>query len=397
VCAATLAMHGRDVLVLEKARFPRFHLGESLLPASMPVLARIGVLEAARARFLVKRGAQFHATWGARARYGFDAAHGGATDAGAWALQVARDELDTMLLRHAASLGADVREEHEATRVVFDEGRAVGVEAKDASGRMETFEASVVVDATGRDALLARAAQTSTRIPGLDKTALYTHVRGAWREEGALGGDTHIVLFGGDVGGGWFWLIPFADGRTSVGAVVGKEWIRTAVDAGAADPEALFARALAEAPVAAKMLAGADRLFAPRATADFSTRVRELTGHGWLTVGDAGGFIDPLFSTGAHLAIQGGALAADAIDAALRAGDVTRPRFAAFEAEMRSATDTFVGVVQAFYDGTLARYLFADPQHPVLKRSITSLLSGDVFGDDARWRRDLRARFPARG
>jgi flavin-dependent dehydrogenase len=386
VCAALLATHGRSVVLLEKARFPRFHLGESLLPVTMPVLRRVGVLDAARERFLVKHGAHFHSPEGKRARYGFEEAH--RSDNG-WALQVARDEFDELLLRHAASRGVDVREEWEATRVVFDGASAVAVEAGDAAGRSETLEARVVVDATGRDAIMARAAQSSTRIAGLDKTAIFTHVRGAWRDEGRQAGDIQIVLFDG----GWFWLIPFVDGRTSVGAVVGRDWIRRSE---ARDPGALFERALADAPVAAKMIDGAERLFAPRATADFSARVGDLSGDGWLAVGDAGGFIDPLFSTGAHLAICGAAIAADAIHAALEAGDVSRSRFVAWEAEMRSASEMFVGVVQAFYDGSLTRFLFAEPQHPVLKKSITSLLSGDVFGEDARWRRDLRARFPPR-
>jgi flavin-dependent dehydrogenase len=388
VCAAALAKHGRQVVLLERERFPRFHLGESLLPASMPVLDRIGVLEAARARFLVKHGAHFHAADGRRARYGFEHAHGATADNG-WALQVARDELDELLLRHAASLGVEVREEWEATRVVLEGGRAVAVEARDAGGRTETLHASFVVDATGREAMMAHATQTSSRISGLDKTALFTHVRGAWRDEGERAGDIQVVLFDG----GWVWLIPFADGRTSVGAVVGRAWI---ANAPAREPEAMLDRALREAPTAARMLEGAERMFTPRATADFSTRVRDLSGDGWVAIGDAGGFIDPLFSTGAHLAICGGALAADAIDAALTEGDVARSRFAAWEAEIRRASDTFVGLVQAFYDGALAQYLFVEPQHPVLKKSITSLLSGDVFGDDARWRRDLRERFPPR-
>jgi flavin-dependent dehydrogenase len=221
VCAAALAKHGRSVLLLEKEQFPRFHLGESLLPASMPVLERIGVLGAARERFMVKRGAHFHSLEGKRARYGFDEAHGATADGG-WALQVSRAEFDEVLLRHAASLGVDVRERWEATHVEL--GASIAVEARDPAGRSATLAASFVVDATGRDTMMARLTEASTRIAGLDKTAIYTHVRGAWRDEGGRAGDIQVALFDG----GWFWIIPFADGRTSVGAVVGREWIRAA-------------------------------------------------------------------------------------------------------------------------------------------------------------------------
>ncbi len=386
VCASALARRGRRVLVLDKVHHPRFHLGESLLPLSMPTLDAIGVLDAARERFLVKPGACFHSDDGLRARYGFDESY--AAQRSGWALQVPRDEFDEMLLRHAATCGAEVREGWTVTRVRFDGARAIGVEARDESGNDHVIDAAFVVDASGRDALNAHATQTTTRIPSLDKTALYTHCRGAWRDEGSCEGDIQIVLFRG----GWFWFIPFKDGRTSVGAVVGSEWIRAAEKR---DAPALFARAVAESAVATRFLVGAEQLFEARATADFSFRVRDVRGDGWITVGDAGGFIDPLFSTGAHLAIHGGALGAAAIDDALTAGDVSRARFEAWEAVMRRGTDLFLGMVQAFYEGRLQPYIFAKKQHPYLRRAITSMLAGDVY-EDSRWSRDLAARFPAR-
>lgn len=386
VCAAALARRGRRVLVLDKAHHPRFHLGESLLPLSMPVLDAIGVLDAARARFIVKRGACFHSEDGLRARYGFDESY--AAERSGWALQVPRDEFDEMLLRHAVTCGADVREGWTVTRVRFDGGRAIGVDVRDESGSVHAIDAAFVVDASGRDAMSGHATQTTTRIPSLDKTALYTHWRGCWRDEGAREGDIQIVLFAG----GWFWFIPFKDGRTSVGAVVGSEWIRAADDRA---PPALFARAVAESSVATRFLAGAEQLFEARATADFSFRVRDTRGDGWIAVGDAGGFIDPLFSTGAHLAMHGGLLGAEAIDVALTAGDVSRGRFETWEQVMRRGTNLFLGMVQAFYAGRLQPYIFAEKQHPYLRRAITSMLAGDVY-EDSRWARDLAARFPAR-
>jgi len=404
VCAARLAALGRRVVVLERDHHPRFHLGESLLPCSMPVLEAIGVLDEVRARFLVKRGARFvdGADDARSVRYAFAEAFRARWD---HAFEVPRDDFDALLFRRAASCGAEVREGWEATRVVrggahgAGDARPTAVEARAPDGATHRLETRFVVDATGRDALFAHDARDVARIPHLDRTALYTQVRGAWRDAGEREGDIQIVVFGAAEERGWFWLIPFADGRTSVGAVVSSAWIRSrraTLGGGDDTAGALFDLAVRSSPTVARMLAGAARLFAPRAAADFSFRVRRIRGDGWLALGDATGFIDPLFSTGAHLAMHGALRAADAIDHALRDDDASGAPFEAWEREMRAGAELFVGAVQAFYAGDLVSYLFAEPQHPFLRRAITSLLSGDVFDQDARWIGEVRSRFPAR-
>jgi flavin-dependent dehydrogenase len=392
VCAARLALLGRNAIVLERETHPRFHLGESLLPRSLAVLSAIGVLGDVEQRFMVKRGARF--VDGERAdrqvRYAFAEAFHAAYD---HAFQVPRDQFDELLFRRAGACGAELREGWRAVQVQPAEDGVFRVEVRDANGQPGTIAARVVVDATGRDALLARSAGDVARIAHLDRTALYTQVRGAWRDEGEREGDIQIVVFGEGDARGWFWLIPFSDGRTSVGAVVSNAWVTAR--RGLGGPEALFDAAVRETPTVASMLERAAQVFAPRAAADFSFHVKRLCGDGWLVLGDAGGFIDPLFSTGAHLAMHGGLRAADAIDAALRAGDVSRAAFEPWEREMRSGASLFLGAVQAFYSADLVRYLFAKPQHPFLRRAITSMLSGDVFDEDARWAREMRSRFPA--
>lgn len=386
VCAAALARCGLRVLVLEKQRFPRFHLGESLLPQSLPVLAAIGVLPAVEARFIWKYGARFHDDQkGRKDRFAF---------ANAWhpdpdhAFQVPRDEFDQLLLEHARGMGADVREEWSVTRIARGE-----VQATTPGGEPVRIEARFVVDATGRDALTAHDAKATSRIEGLDQTALYSHFDGIARPEGNLAGDIDIVLFP-DVDPArpnWFWFIPFADGRTSVGAVVSKAWLR---DRRAPVPD-LFAAAVAASATATSLLAGAKMLWPePLATADFSYRVGELVGDGWLRVGDAGGFIDPLFSTGAHIAMVGGKRAADAIAAALADPSRERDLLDAWATTMRAGAETFVSAVQAFYAGPLVETLFAPDKHEALRRSITSLLAGDVFGDSV-WLRDAKKRIAA--
>jgi flavin-dependent dehydrogenase len=391
VCAARLAGHGRRVVVLERDRHPRFHLGESLLPGSMGVLDALDLLEEAHRRFLVKRGARFvDSDDDTRAvRYAFAEAFNATWD---HAFEVPRDQFDEMLFRRAGAAGAELREGWEATSVVLGDPRKPVVEARGPGAAVDTIVARLVVDATGRDAMIARAAGGTERIAHLDRTALFTQVRGAWRDEGEREGDIQIVVMTG-AERGWFWLIPFADGRTSVGVVVSAQWLRTRRALGR--PEALFDAAIAESATMTKMLAGATRLFAPRATADFSFRARALHGPGWLAVGDATGFIDPLFSTGAHLAMHGSLRAADAIDASLDGCEaLLGERFAAWEAEMRAGSDLYVGAVQAFYAGDLTLHLFAQPQHPFLRRAITSMLSGYVFADST-WARGMRERYPA--
>jgi flavin-dependent dehydrogenase len=303
-----------------------------------------------------------------------------------------------MLLQHARTCGASVRERWTAKRLVHDEGgRASGVEAISPEGATSLLPARFVVDASGRDALTAHAAGATSKIEGLDQTALYAHFEGVPRQSGKLEGDIDIVLFesGEPTRPNWFWFIPFNDGRTSVGAVVARAWMRerrAALPAGADVASALFGIAVSDSATATALLASATCLW-PRkeATADFSYRVRAMTGPGWLTVGDAGGFIDPLFSTGAHLAMTGGKLGADAILAALAAPAEEKALLEVWETRVRTAAETFILAVQSFYAGPLVEQLFAEDKRAPLRRSITSLLAGDVFGD-AIWLRDTRVR-----
>lgn len=398
VCASRLAQRGVRTLVLEKERFPRFHLGESLLPGSMPVLEAIGVLPKALDTFIHKYGARFHDdVRGRKDRFGFD---------GAWspkhehAFEVPRDLFDKVLLDHAASLGADVREEWTVTGAVRDEhGRVIGVLADAPDGTHVTIDAKYVVDASGRDALFAHASRSTEKIVDLDQTALFTHYENVARPTGKLAGDIDIVIFreSAESRPNWFWMIPFKDGRTSVGAVVSRRWIkehREKIGAGA-NETLLLGAAIAESKTAVELLAGSTNLWPEaRAAADFSYRVRDLSGPGWIAVGDAGGFIDPLFSTGAHLAMCGGKEAADMLVELLAASDARSREeadIAKWAAWLRLGAETFILAVQAFYAGPLMESIFAENKHAALRRSITSLLAGDVF-TDAVWLRDTRLR-----
>jgi flavin-dependent dehydrogenase len=402
VCAARLAQGGAKVLVLEKLRFPRFHLGESLLPQSLPVLEAIGVLDEVEATFIRKYGARFHDdALGRKDRFSFD---------GAWkndrdhSFEVPRELFDKVLLDHAQRLGAEVREEWSVTGAVREGERVVGVLAKAPDGTDARFDAKYVVDASGRDALFAHATRGTEKILDLDQTAIFSHYEGVPRPEGKLAGDIDIVIFRPSpmARPNWFWIIPFKDGRTSVGAVVSKTWMKehrakldaAAIAASGDELTALFDMAVKESRSATELLGSATRLW-PRAqaAADFSYRVRDLVGEGWVAVGDAAGFIDPLFSTGAHIAMCGGKAAADTLLELLAPGGAAdeAAKLKAWETMIRTGAETFILAVQAFYAGPLMVAIFAENMHNALRRSITWLLAGDVFNDSV-WLRDTKLR-----
>jgi flavin-dependent dehydrogenase len=406
--AASLAQRGRRAIVLERERFPRFHIGESLLPRSREVFERLGVDERLDARFLRKYGARFLCASTRRMRtYRFAEAFDPKFE---FAYQVTRADFDHLLLQHAAELGAEVRESWEAIEVLFEGTRAVGVRARPCSrlvsagapvsreahpdrelGEVVELQAPVIVDATGRDTLLASRMRRKAQLVELDKTALFTHYQGAFREEGIHEGNIQIAIFEH----GWIWFIPFRGDVSSVGAVVSSSWIRTRRKGEGLDE--FFERTMDQCCWAREFLSSARRVRPVGALADFSYRIDQLAGDGWLFVGDAGGFLDPLFSTGAHLAIKGADLAATAIDRALVVGDTSRSAFMEYEAAVRYAVDLFLGVVQGFYKGYVRETLFEANQRPMMRKLITSMLSGDVFHSERKpqWAAFLRERFPA--
>ncbi len=396
VCAAKLRKLGRSVILLEKERFPRFHLGESLLPQSLYILDDIGVLDEVRDRFIWKYGARFHDDRdGRKARFVFANAF---DEKWPHAFQVERSKFDELLLRHASKLGADVREGWTVKRALMQGDRVVGVVAKDPEGKEHEIRATMTVDASGRNALMAHATRSTSKIPKLDKTAFYSHYTGVPRPDGELAGDIDIVIFEeqprdkitGAWSGGWFWIIPFKGATTSVGAVVASEWIKSNRHKGG--PDEMLQAAIDQSTTATDLTKNATKQWPARVEADYSYRVGRTCGDGWVSIGDAGGFIDPLFSTGAHIAMRSAWKVSDVIDAALRDADPSEARFADWVQDTRTGVETFIQAVDAFYKGPLLEYLFAENPRTVLRRSITSILSGDVFTSESIWIRDLRVR-----
>lgn len=366
--AGFLARAGRDVLVLERERFPRFHIGESLLPASVPILRRLGVAERLdEVGFQRKWGAHFAFRRLGKVRSIEFARAIGAPAARAW--QVRRADFDQLLLEHARSLGAEVREQTAVRQVLVEGTRAVGVELEDGS----VIEAAVVVDATGRDTLLGAQLGLRERDPVLRQAALFAHFEGPGPDLGRDGGDILVVADGGS----WWWLIPLDAGTTSVGVVLPAEAMRAR---GGRSLEELFDQLVAGIPEVAEPLGRARRSSQVWPAADFSYRLRSFSGDGWVAVGDAGAFLDPVFSSGVHLALDGAEGAAAVIAKGLaRRGTVLASDFARWERRLRRGLDRFRRFIVGFYDPAFARVYTGDPPLDFFRNGIVSILSGRVF------------------
>ncbi len=367
--ATRLAQRGRRVLLLEKEQFPRFHIGESLLPCSMPLLEQLGAMPAMLAHgFLTKYAAEFVTGDGTvTRRYAFaDGLIPGAPSA----FEVDRAEFDQLLLQNAARLGVEVRERTAVTR--FEIGRdGVSVTARDEHGNEAQYSAQMLIDATGQSSFMAGKLGMREMDAGLKNFAVFSHFEGAARHQGKQEGDISVVL----VPGGWWWVIPLAGGRTSVGQVGPASMLR-----GRKPDEAYYHEQIAATPYLQKRLGQAARVGPVRTISDYSYVSKKLAGDRFVLVGDAGAFIDPVFSTGVYLGMVGAFRAAEAVDAALSAQRFTRREFLAYEGWVLKQVETYKKFVKGFYRPEFVELLMAASDFLDLRAAVTSLLAG--FGVD---------------
>ena len=369
--ATFLRQRGRSVLVLEREKFPRFHLGESLLPFANDLFKELGVFEQIDGRYIHKPGARIiHEESGARFTYYFDTA---IREGRPYAYQVPRADFDQLLLDNARKHGADVRERHQVRDVKFLSDRVV-VTARDLENDKElVFEAPMFVDATGRDTLLA----TEHNLKVADdlvttNVGCFTHWENCNRESGTDEGNFTLVMFDG----GWWWFIPFKGNVTSVGVVFEKSY--TMARKGQT-PEQLYMGALESQKEIKVLLDGATRVRPIDTTGNWSYRSRQFYGDRFLLVGDAAAFIDPLFSTGVLMALNSGKFAANAIDKALDDNDFAAARFAEYERQAHAGADLFKDLVHEFYSENMRQLLVQSSANPTICAVITSLLAGDVY------------------
>jgi flavin-dependent dehydrogenase len=341
VAAGFLAQAGLRVSLFERERFPRYHIGESLLSATLPILDALGVLPAIEdAGFIRKPGGTF--VWGAQAApwsFFFRDDPGGRP----YAYQVVRAEFDHLLLKHAAQVGTDVREAHRVETIDYD-GVRNRVRAVDERGAPVEAEAAWVVDASGQQALLGRRDQLRRFDPFFKNLAVFGYWEGAQQLDGELAGNILSAAFAD----GWFWFIPLHDGSTSVGAVV--DATRFAGEAGG-DAAALYQRLVAACLPVARRVRGARRSGPVRVIRDYSYCSDRFSGPGYLLAGDAACFIDPVFSTGVHLACLSGYLAAHTLESILGAanGDAA-VAVARYDARYRAAFERYRRFLYFFYD-----------------------------------------------
>jgi flavin-dependent dehydrogenase len=373
--AALVAAAGHSVRIFERDRFPRYHVGESLIPQTFWVLERLGMLPRLRGGpFVEKRSVQFVSEHGKLSEPFYFADYKDDESSQTW--QVSRDEFDRLMLDNARSRGADVREGVRVLDVLFEGSRAVGVRTRDEAGREETCRARIVVDAAGQSTVIQDRLGLRQWDDELKKAAIWTYWKGGFRDEGRDAGATVVLQTEGKKG--WFWYIPLADDIVSVGVVADHEHLfrnRTS-----RDPETIYLEEMARCPGVQPRLAGAERVGPYRIAKEYSYRSRQVAGDGWVLVGDAFGFLDPLYSSGILLALASGSMAADSICDALATGDVSAARLGAWGDTYVAGLDRMRKLVRAFYDGlNFGRFV---RRHGELKGLITDVLIGDLFKPD---------------
>jgi flavin-dependent dehydrogenase len=375
--ATLLTQAGLRVAVFEREHFPRFHVGESLLPANLPIFDRLGCHDAIRqAGFLIKPGATFSDDCEGRGRRTF--AFQPVPFQPSFAYNVARAPFDDLLLQHAAHVGATVYRPYQVQRVRLSPDK-VTLQVHTPHDEPQEVQARVVVDASGRGTLLGHSLGQREPLPDLGKVAMFAHYQGARRAPDVPDGNIRIHL----VRDGWVWWIPFAHGLDSLGCVLHARVVK----ARGGSVEALFEEVLASSPLLVQGLAGAQRVTPVHTAANFSYRITPLVGNRYVLVGDASGFVDPIFSAGVFIAMRSAELAAAAILNAFTHQDFSAERFRPYEAQLRQGMRPYLTIIRHFYTPAFLD-LFFHPQPPTyLFRSLLWVLSGAAFDHQPRWLR----------
>jgi len=368
--SALLAEKGWHVHVLEKDRHPRFHIGESLLPHSLPILQRLGVLPEVEKIGIAKYGAEIVSPYHGRSRtLYFSKALDGSQP---FSYEVKRAEFDKILIDNAVSKGVRVHEGVRAKRVEFRHDSTHLVQAEDRTGNAVGYEAKFVVDASGRDTFLSGQFGGKYRNPSHNSAAVFGHFEGVRRLPGKDEGNISIVWFDH----GWWWIIPFKDGTTSVGAVCWPSYISTRK---VPLEQFLWDTITLCAPVAERMTK-ATLIGQAYAAANYSYRRSTMRGDGYLMVGDAFAFIDPVFSSGVHLALNSAGLGAEVVDAYLRKSPAYQRSAQEFERTVRLGVKTYSWFIYHFTQPAFRNLFMSEGSKFKMEEAILSILAGDAFG-----------------
>jgi flavin-dependent dehydrogenase len=367
--AALLAEGGRRVVLAEKDHHPRFHIGESLLPHNLPLLDRLGVRAEVETSAMRKHGIEFVSPYhGKTVRYDF----ANALDKRfPYSFQVRRSTFDHILLKNAAAKGTEVIEGCRVTAIEFPADGDARITARDEDGRTRQWTAGFVVDASGRDALVASQLGVKERNPRNNSAAIFGHFTGARRLAGKAEGNISIVWFDH----GWFWFIPLSDGTTSIGAVCPAAFFKNR----GTDLTSFFMSIIAACPEIADRLKNAALVGNVTATGNYSYGAKAASGAKHILVGDACAFIDPVFSTGVYLAMTSAFAGAKAVEACLAAPARSKRVLRRYDASTRKALGSFTWFIYRIREPAM-RNLFMSPRNWLrMEEAVLSLLAGGIF------------------
>jgi len=378
--ATLLAKRGYNVRLYERDRFPRFHVGESLIPYTYPVLERLGMIPKMQSsQFTKKYGVQFINENGKLSEPFRFSDYDDHPRSQTW--QVLRSEFDEMMLNNARSNGVEAYEDARVMNVIFEGDRAIGARVKVGDGEERDVFAKVVIDASGQSSLLLDRLKLREWDPDLKKAAIWSYFRGAKRESGLDQGGTIVIQT--QEKKGWFWFIPLHDDVVSVGVVAGFEHLFK--NRPSKDLETVFWEEVERCPGVKPRLEGSTRVSDFKAQKEYSYKAKKAAGDGWVLVGDACGFLDPLYSSGLLMAPTSAEMAADSIADALDVNDPSEARLRLWEPEYNKAVDRMRKLVCAFYDGLNFGKLVR--KNPEKKNLITDILIGNLFNEqvDELW------------
>lgn len=373
--AALVAESGRSVLVLERDVFPRFKIGESLMPGTYWTLQRLGIFEKMQASAFPKKfSVQFFGKSGKAGAPFYFKENEPEERAQTW--QVLRSDFDQLMIDNAVEKGTVVQHGVSVLDVVFDGDRATGVIARMPDKSTKEFKAKVIVDASGQSALISRKLKNITHETDLQNAAIYTHFKGAVRDCGVDEGATLIMQT--ETGDSWFWYIPLPNDVVSVGVVGHIDYLLKNRKVSA---EEIFNLELAKCKSMIPRVDGAEQLFPFKATKEFSYKAESIAGNGWVLVGDAFGFLDPIYSSGIFIALKSGEMAADAIIEAFEKENFTGTQLGKFEDDLQVGIEAIRRLVYAFYSKEFSFGKFLQ-QFPECRRDIINILVGNVYRED---------------
>jgi FADH2-dependent halogenase len=371
--ATFLARQGHKVLVVEREKFPRFHIGESLLPHSMDAFERLGLVGKLDAKFLPKYGAEITTACGTNSakiffKNGFRARH-------ERAYQVTRSEFDKLLLDHSAENGATVLEEASVESLDFGP-EEVGLAIKNAGGTRK-IRARYLLDCSGRGSVVGNYFNLKKNYANLKKFSVFAHYENVARDEGITGSFIRIIVGRGY----WFWMIPLTATKMSIGIVM------DIVDFKALGkkPEVALEDVIREQPQIWSRMTNATRVTEVHSAGDYSYRNTSLRGDRWLLAGDAAGFIDPVFSTGVFLGIRSGEEAANALDAALKNPQGRAAAFKKYERSVNRVMDLYLRFVSNWYKPQFAEVITHPVHHLQLAATVNAVLAGNLSNTFPIW------------